>query len=332
MTVTTDAPRDVNTDPHLTRIAEYMVNATSTDMPGYHPAAWDRSYHDAIRSNIGPLMEYLLDHGTFDRTDGQIGVRMCEILGGSGFAGGRRLDADAGFEQALGRWARTHIVLHYLNEKYPVGSRWTFVGHDSHNSSIPEGATVERADEPFRIGFLGYSPCVYVGTVGEDDRPRGSLHVGPENLRPLHSTVESLAVDVIDRTEHERLLATRDARITEMESTIAAYWADAETVSRMILAAADANGFCSVYDETVEEINTSTRFIKLETRREEHEFNATRRVRVSTWVTQHGTYSGTNDEPDEDDFSWTDLDTDDVVRAVRSDWDEDGDTEDFEYE
>lgn len=327
MTVTTDAPRGVNTDPHLASTAEYMIHATSADMPGYNPSVWADSYHDAIRANVGPMMEFLLSHGTFDLADGQVGVRMCEILGGSGFGGARR-SPDGGFERALGVWARV-IVERYMNEKYPVGSRWTFVGPDNHASSIPDGRTVERIDRPIRVGFIGYSPCVYVGEIGNDDRPQGDLHVGPENLRPLHSTVENLNADVVSRAEHDRVLrdlAARDARIAQWEQ-------DASEARRIFLSAANDHDLCGVFDDTVSEVNAVTTWLKFEPRVEEQEFNATRRVRVTTWVTQHGSYTGTNDEPDEDDFSWTDLDTSDVLNAVRNDWDVDfDDTEDFEYE
>jgi len=79
-----------------------------------------------------------------------------------------------------------------------------------------------------------------------------------------------------------------------------------------------------VFDSTLEDGNSLTSYIQFEGREYTHEY--TREVEVTVRVTVNGSYEGQTrdqDSVDEDDVEWSDISTEDIVRAVRDgSWDE----------
>lgn len=219
---------------------------------------------------------------------------------------------------------------------YPLGTRWRVNTRRPYSATLDEGDTVERVTAyttiPNGVSIRDAERRLYVSPIGEDDRPVPDhiFYVGPQHLDSL-STVESatLSVDVISREDHEQVvadirrdLAARDARVQTLERQVSLYVSDVEILNQEFLEAADENDLCSVFDQTVDNVNRRTSLITLEGR--SRDFTAERRVQVTVWVTQTGNYSGrSSDEPGESDIAWTDIDTDDVLDAVRSDWDAD---------
>ena len=108
---------------------------------------------------------------------------------------------------------------------------------------------------------------------------------------------------------------------------------DVDRLNEILAQKASENDFCSVWDDTIDEVNSGNSYVLLKDR--EVDYAAIRTVEIIVRVTQRGSYTGReSDDLDEDDFSWDDVDTDDILAAVRrSAWhDPENDTEDFVYE
>ena len=218
------------------------------------------------------------------------------------------------------------------------------VGHRYRvNTRNPEGAILEvgATVECVRI----YGTSARFQSIGEHDTPEGRewiIYRRHLDDLPRVGGEEPMVPDVVSQPEHDRILLERDARIealtnriAEMETThrasldrlnarLAGFTTDVTTWNRVLLEAADHNGLCGVFDSTIDEGNSQTSHIQFEGREYTHEY--TREVEVTVRVTVNGSYEGQTrdqDSVDEDDVEWSDISTEDIVRAVRDgSWDE----------
>lgn len=154
-----------------------------------------------------------------------------------------------------------------------------------------------------------------------------------ESPEPATSADGDAAVIESLRSDVQRLQNLLDEANAGQARYVERVRQDVDRLNEILAQKASENDFCSVWDETIDEVNGGNTYVLLKDR--EVDYAATRTVEIVVRVMQSGSYTGReNNDLDEDDFSWSDVETDDILAAVRrGDWrDPENDAEDFEYE
>jgi hypothetical protein len=361
----TETPVQSLNDQVAVRITDALLsNATLSDPDTgsvvLYPASWHSAYRDALTANMpgivaGVARSYLPASGTSvpEGPPETVGRYLCVAWG----AGYRDTFAEFGthYQRAIGRWwldnraqfhdwitgaETTESTVQSLNidefgpdEVIPVGT----IVRVLPNATTDSGGGVYWGAVTLAevASFDATGPDVYLLRL-EGGSGQHNQTVGRRFLRRNIDTEAPVAFipDVVPQAEYDSIQAELVAERAAHRATRQRYIDEAQRLSDIANRVAEENDLCHKYDEFVEEVNGVNTVVILQPRAQDATFSATRRVRVTTWVTQTGTYSGTEgDEPEEDDFTWESIDGYQVRDAVEGDYDVDeDDSEDFEYE
>lgn len=165
-------------------------------------------------------------------------------------------------------------------------------------------------DEPRNIYGRLYAPdgraIMTTGSIGTNEIQyvSSSFLAIPWDDRPVPETVE--------KAEHDRIVVNLQAEVARLLTWQEQAMADASALNDRLNDEARDRGWCDDYERILGEVPLNV----LEFAGRGRTFSATREVEVTVSVTQNGTYTGASSDPDEDDFEWSNITTDDIEREV----------------
>lgn len=229
---------------------------------------------------------------------------------------------------------------------------WHLDSGDCHDWLYPIDFTIDTVPGPISVGdrvrYTGNSSGYFVlpraiGHTGRVTRMDGQVEVewdepAPGSLSAVYAhnltrigddtePVVEAATLTVTKEEHDRIVANLQAEVARLTTWQQQANADASDLNDRLNEEAENRGWCGDYERILNAVPLRV----LEFKGREKEWTATREVQVTVSVTQYGAYTGTSDDPDEDDFTWSAIDTSDVQREVGfGNFTVTDDTDDFE--